>query len=271
MCLSRRHAKWVTAAILCLSKPAVAHSPIKSGGAEQFTAVLGLTVFGLVWLVYLVGARRVAPDAMKAFGFHCTMVISFIALWGPLDHWAETSAAAHMVQHMMFMVVIAPLWVLSRPLPQLASGSGRVLARLWQPMLKLVQHPVYLAYLHGAIIWFWHIPSFYVLALDNAWWHLVEHGCFLVSAGLFWWAVLKSAQSAFGWALFALLFTLMHTGFLGAMLTFAQSPLYGAGRTLQDQQLAGLVMWVLGSIPYLVAAGWVGWRGYWQLQRRNNG
>ncbi|MCL7945529.1 cytochrome c oxidase assembly protein [Marinobacter sp. ATCH36] len=257
--------------LLGLATPVFGHSPISSGGAEQFTALLGMVMFGMVWLTYLLGARRVTPHGLQALGFHSTMVIGFVALWGPLDHWAESSAAAHMVQHMMFMVVIAPLWVLSRPLPQLASGSGRVLAPVWQPMLKLVQHPVYMAYLHGVMVWLWHIPRFYILALENPWWHLVEHGCFLITAGLFWWAVLKSTQRTVGWALFALLFTLMHTGFLGAMLTFAQSPLYGAGRSLQDQQLAGLIMWVLGAIPYLLAAGLVGWRGYWQMQRRWGG
>ncbi|MEX0604474.1 MAG: cytochrome c oxidase assembly protein [Marinobacter sp.] len=271
MCLSGRIRQWLIVVLLCLSTPAGAHSVLSAGRAEQFTALLGLVIFGLVWFVYLVGAWRVVPTWLQALVFNSTMILSFLALWGPLDHWAETSAAAHMVQHMMFMVVIAPLWALSQPLPQLASGSGRVLARVWQPMLKLVQHPVYMAYLHGGMIWFWHIPRFYVLALENPWWHLVEHGCFLISAGLFWWAVLKSAQRTVGWALFALLFTLMHTGFLGAMLTFAQSPLYGAGRSLQDQQLAGLIMWVLGAIPYLLAASWVGWRGYWQMQRRWGG
>ena len=268
MCLSLRNGPWRGVALLGLSEPAFGHSPITSGGAEQLTAVLGLGIFGLVWLAYVTGARRILPHWRQALGFHSTMVVSFLALWGPLDHWAQSSAAAHMVQHMMFMVVIAPLWVLSRPLPQLAAGSGRLLARLWQPMLKLVQHPVYMAYLHGVMIWFWHIPQFYVLALKNPWWHLVEHGCFLATAGLFWWSVLKCPWRTVGWALLALLFTLMHTGFLGAMLTFAQSPLYGAGRSLQDQQLAGLIMWILGAIPYLLGSGWIGWRMYQQLQRR---
>ncbi|MBL1272134.1 MAG: putative membrane protein [Marinobacter maritimus] len=268
MYLNWRCGSWLGLALLGLSTPAFGHSPITSEGAEQLTAMIGLIIFSAVWLAYLIGARRVAPNWSQAFGFHSTMVISFLALWGPLDHWAESSAAAHMVQHMMFMVVIAPLWVLTRPLPQLAAGSGRLLTRLWQPTLKLVQHPVYMAYLHAVMIWFWHIPQFYVLALKNPWWHLIEHGCFLVTAGLFWWSVLKSPQRTVGWALFAVLFTLMHTGFLGAMLTFAQSPLYGAGRSLQDQQLAGLIMWVLGAIPYLLGSGWIGSRMYRQLQHR---
>jgi cytochrome c oxidase assembly factor CtaG len=60
----------------------------------------------------------------------------------------------------------------------------------------------------------------------------------------------------------------MHTGFLGALLTFAREPLYGEARDLQDQQLAGLIMWVVGAIPYLIAAGWCGLRWYRQMVRR---
>lgn len=61
--------------------------------------------------------------------------------------------------------------------------------------------------------------------------------------------LLAGAAKRAPWALLALLFTLMHTGFLGAVLTFAESPLYGEARSLADQQLAGLIMWVVGSVP----------------------
>ena len=73
----------------------------------------------------------------------------------------------------------------------------------------------------------------------------------------------------------AVLITLMHTGFLGALLTFANAPLYATPnsvigaplRTLADQQLAGLLMWVVGGFPYFAAAVWIGYRWYQQLQR----
>jgi putative membrane protein len=106
-----------------------------------------------------------------------------------------------------------------------------------------------------------------MLAVNNPWWHALEHACFLLSAGLFWWAVLRASRTRMPWALLALLLTLMHTGFLGAILTFAQSPIYGEARSLEDQQLAGLIMWVLGGIPYLLASAWLGWRWYMQLMR----
>lgn len=245
---------------------ALAHSPVGSQGQEQWAALLGALLLAGFWLVYLLGSRRAPPQWRHALAFHMGTLLAYLAVLGPLDEWAETSAAAHMTQHMLFIVVIAPLWVLGRPLPQIVAGGGNALVRLWQPMLYLARYPMPMAWLHGAIIWFWHMPDFYILALHNPWWHTLEHACFLVSAGLFWWAVLKSSRRKAPWALLAVLFTLVHTGFLGAILTFAQAPLYGEGRGLQDQQLAGLIMWVVGAIPYLLAAVWIGHCWYRRLR-----
>jgi cytochrome c oxidase assembly factor CtaG len=196
------------------------------------------------------------------------MLLCWFAVLGPLDQWAQNSASAHMSQHMLFMVVIAPLWVLSGPLPQLAAATGRGGALVWGPLLRFTRHPMLAAWLHGLVIWFWHTPRFYLLALEHPWWHVLEHALFLATAGLFWWAVLRQGRGRTHWALFALLLTLMHTGFLGAVLTFARAPLYGSAGSLPDQQLAGLIMWVPGAIPYLLAAAWVGYRGYRQLRRQ---
>ncbi len=222
------------------------------------------------WILYSVGSWRQPPHRVQMLFFHLGSLMCVLALLGPLDKWAATNAAAHMTQHMMLMVVVAPLWVLSGPLPQIAAGGGKFNAAVWEPMLRLTHYPLFLAYLHGAVIWFWHMPFFYTLALENPWWHSVEHACFLGTAVLFWWAVLRSAPRKIAWALLAVLLTLMHTGFLGAVLTFANEPLYGAMRPLADQQLAGLIMWVVGAIPYMMASMWIGYRWYQQLLRRMN-
>jgi putative membrane protein len=164
------------------------------------------------------------------------------------------------VQHMLFMVVIAPLWALSQPLAQFAAITGSWGRLAWQPLLKLSYYPLSLAYLHAGVVWFWHTPHFYVLALEHPWWHLVEHICFMFTAAMLWWAVLQCNERNRSWALLALLFTLMHTGFLGAILTFADSLLYYPTHQLSDQQLAGLLMWVPGALPYILAAAWLGYR-----------
>jgi len=266
--LPKRRWKILPIALLSASPVALAHNPLTSTGESQIAALLSLLALLIFWIIYLYGAWRKRPRARYALCFHLAAALCALAILGPLDDWAKTSSAAHMTQHMMLMVVIAPLWVLSRPLAQIIAGSRRLFAWLWQPMLALTRYPMGTAYIHGIIIWFWHTPYFYMLAVENVWWHAVEHFCFLITAGIFWWAVLKSSSRNTPWAMLALLFTLMHTGFLGALLTFAQAPLYGEARSLGDQQLAGLIMWVVGAAPYLAAAAWVGYGWYKQLQRQ---
>lgn len=252
-----------------------AHNPITSVGEEQIAALLTLFALVVYWLFYLVGVKRKRPSSGQLVLFQLAAGLCAFAVLGPLDDWAKTSSAAHMTQHMLLMVVIAPLWVMSRPLAQIIAGSGRMWAWCWRSpfmlMLGLARRPLVAAYVHGAIVWFWHMPYFYMLAVENVWWHAFEHLCFLLTAGVFWWAVLKGGRRNTPWALLALLFTLMHTGFLGALLTFASAPLYGEARSLGDQQLAGLIMWVLGAVPYFMAAVWMGNAWYKQLQHQLDG
>src|SRR5690625_2164945 len=233
---------WGLATWLLCSSPAWAHNPITSDGPEQAAALLSAALLLLFWGAYTLGAWRRPPGLSRGLLFHSGSLLCALAVLGPLDHWAKESTAAHMTQHMMLMVVVTPLWALSRPLPQMIAGAGR-----WA---------------------IWYTPVFYVVAVENPWWHAFEHVCFVATAGWFWWSIMTGSERRAPWALLALLFTLMHTGFLGALLTFAQNPLYDEARSLGDQQLAGLIMWVLGAIPYLGVSAWMGHRWYRQLQRR---
>lgn len=255
-------------ALLSHSHRILAHNPVTSSGGDRVSGLLSLALLVGFWFIYMAGTWRRPAKGYLALCFHFTVFLCALTLLGPLDDWAKTSTAAHMVQHMLLMVVIAPLWVMSRPLAQIIAGGGAIMAWLWRLMLRATRYPMMTAYAHGAVIWFWHLPYFYMLAVDNTWWHALEHLCFLFTAGLFWWAVLQGSRHNTPWALLALLFTLMHTGFLGAFLTFARAPLYGEARSLADQQLAGLIMWVVGAIPYLCASAWMAHEWYKQLQRR---
>lgn len=251
---------------LAWSPSLLAHSPW-AGSLEQRLAgsVSALLLLGF-WLIYLRGARRVPTPLNRQLGFHLVAVICALTMLGPLDDMAKHSTAAHMTQHMLIIVVIAPLWVLCRPLPQLVAGGLRSLLPWWKPLLRLVQQPMLMAALHGAAIWIWHVPYFYMLAVDSAGWHTFEHACFLVTGGLFWWSVLRSSAAALPNAFLALLFTLMHTGFLGAILSFSGVALYDESRSLADQQLAGLIMWVAGAFPYLAGLCWLSRRWYQRIQ-----
>ncbi len=259
----------ISLAALLLGNVAMAHSPLAI--ATNPAAFLTGLLLGAVWLCYSMGIWRVRPKARNLVAFQAATVITALAIFGPLDEQAETSTAAHMVQHMLMMVVIAPLWVIARPLPQWHALAPGMAAAIFRPLIWCVRYPLLSAAIHGAFIWFWHLPRFYVLALENPWWHAIEHLCFIVSGGIFWWSVLRAQRHGAPRAILALLFTLMHTGFLGALLTFANRSLYGADRVLADQQLAGLLMWVIGGFPYLAAAAWIGWRWFSRVARRTEG
>lgn len=248
------------------SAVALAHNPLAQEASEP-AVIFAALMLALMWLVYCLGSLRLPPARSRWWTFQIATVVAALTLFGPLDEWAETNTAMHMVQHMLMMVVIAPLWVLARPLPQWSAVHARAVKKISSPILHCVRYPMLAASIHGAVIWFWHSPKLYVLAIEQPWWHVFEHFCFLLSAGIFWWSVLRSQQRRAPQALLALLFTLMHTGFLGALLTFARVSLYGEQRPLADQQLAGLLMWVLGGLPYFSAAMWIAWRWFRRILR----
>jgi putative membrane protein len=215
-------------------------------------------LFALAWWAYLRAAPRKPPGPARAALFHAVMLLTGLTLFGPFDTWAATSTAWHMVQHMLLMVVAAPLLVMARPWPQWRRFFGPRPDPLWRSLAQLSRRPFACAVLHGAAIWVWHAPAPYMAAVQNTGWHVLEHACFLFTAVLFWRAVLHAGRNGTPNALLALLITLTHTGMLGALLTFAHAPLYGGeSRSLQDQQIAGLVMWIPGGTVYLLAMAWI--------------
>jgi putative membrane protein len=237
----------------------LAHSG--AGGMAQAPVWFTQVLYLLVWFTYAVGASRRCPASGPRLALHSAMLIAGLALFGPLDEWSEQSAAWHMVQHMLLMVVVAPLLVLARPLPQWRAVWGARADAAWRTLHRLSRRPMACALLHAAAIWFWHAPGPYIAALASPLWHVLEHAWFGLSGWLFWWSVLRPSRTGALPAAGALLFTVMHTGLLGALLAFAHQPLYSeAPRALADQQLAGLVMWVPGGLVYLLALVWAAMR-----------
>ena len=120
---------------------------------------------------------------------------------------------------------------------------------------RLAAHPLIAAYLHAVAIWFWHTPYFYMLAVENPWWHLVEHACFLAAGWVLWWTAARAGGPA-GWgpgalAVFVSLFPLTVLGF---GLLFSRTTWYARHHDLVDQQVGGVVMWAGGGLLALVGA-----------------
>lgn len=239
--------------------PGVAEAHGGSAGAWAAAWGWALPVLGLLaWAAYVAGAARVRPRPRQRWAWHAALGMAGVALLGPLDQAAARSTAAHMVQHMVLIVGVAPLLVIAQPLPQWHAACGPAAVRLARGPLALARAPMAAAGVHAAALWFWHAPGPYTAALRHESWHVLEHASFVSTAWVFWWAVMRCPASRSLAALGALLFTLMHTGLLGALLTFAPRPLYlPESRDLMDQQLAGLLMWVPGALAYLAACALV--------------
>jgi cytochrome c oxidase assembly factor CtaG len=118
---------------------------------------------------------------------------------------------------------------------------------------------------HALALWSWHLPRLYSLALEHEAMHFLEHASFLGTAALLWWSIVhprRSRRAAYGIGIGTLFVTMLQSGVLGALITLSHRVLYplqtataaAHGLTpLEDQQLAGLIMWVPGGLLYLVA------------------
>lgn len=195
------------------------------------------------------------------------------AVVSPLHQAGERSFAAHMLEHELLMLAAAPLLVLSEPLavmlwafPKTARKAlgGAALAPVVAAPWRLLTDQVVATLLQAAALWLWHVPALFDRALADPAWHIAQHLSFLVSALLFWSAMLHGPRRSYGVAALCLFATSVVSGALGALMAFAQSPWYPGyaqlgmaplGLTaLEDQQLAGLLMWAPGGLVHIGAA-----------------
>ena len=218
-------------------------------------------------------ARGRAIRVWQASAFAAGWVILAIAMISPLHELGGVLFSAHMTQHELLMVVAAPLLVLGRPLVQTlwalpmawrrrvgAWARRRSVSNVWQNLSA----PAAAWLIHAAAVWTWHLPGPYQMALDSELMHSAQHISFLGTALLFWWPVFDGQRRmTYGASVLYLFTTALHTGALGALLTFASTPWYAAydrgaapwGLTaLEDQQIAGLIMWIPAGVAYLLAA-----------------
>jgi cytochrome c oxidase assembly factor CtaG len=243
-------------------------------GVPEPGAVVAVLVAG--WL-YWHGARRLWAVAGQGHVVHVWQVVCFggglltvlLALESPLDDLSAALFAAHMVQHMLLILVAGPLLVLGAPLvPSLWAVPLVARRRLGAMFVRLsaLGRPMVAFGLHSLALWAWHIPALYEAALRNRGLHVLEHLSFLATAILFWWAVLHAGRVGYGGRVFYVFGLALETAILGAALTFAQAPWYAAYMdsapawglsAFEDQQLAGLIMWVPGGLVYLSAALWL--------------
>ncbi len=231
----------------------------------------------LTAVLYTAGARRqriATPGQSVCFWLGWVGLI--VALVSPLHPLGEALFSAHMVQHEILMLISAPLLVLSRPLVTFLWGmpfewrrnvgrwsKQKQVQRVW----TFLTEPLTAWLIHFAAIWAWHVPFLFDLTLKSDLVHTAQHLSFFLSALLFWWALFYAhGRRAYGAGVFYVFTTAVHTGILGALLTFAPHVWYSPYQTttqawgltpLEDQQIGGLIMWVPASLVYLAAGLWL--------------
>lgn len=247
----------------------------------EWTWNLWITVpLAFTLLVFALGVLQLSPRVRRGARALERRILLFCAGWvvlagalvSPLHQLGERSFAAHMLEHELLMLLAAPLLVLSEPLvvmlwalpPGWRVGLGRIalsspVANVWQAW----ESPLVATFLQAAALWLWHAPALFDRALASNGWHIVQHLCFVITGLIFWHAMLSPATSR-PVAVLCLFSTSMVAGALGALMAFAVSPWYARYAALgmapfdltptQDQQLAGLLMWVPGGLVHIGAA-----------------
>jgi putative membrane protein len=218
------------------------------------SVIIGLVLLG--GLFAFLGGFKAARRQVASF---CgALVVLFLALNGPLHNLSDSYLfSAHMAQHLLLTLLFPPLllygtpsWVLRRLLQR-----GPVMA-----IARFVSRPLIAAVLFTVPIVFWHVPALYESALRNHNLHILQHLVFLATAVFMWWPVLSPVPELprlpYPGQMLYLFLLGIPMSVTGALITLSDHVLYpfyaAAPRVwelgpLEDQQIGGLLMWVLGS------------------------
>lgn len=272
--------------ILFAAMPAYGHGGAHEAdpGAPGWTLDAEITVpLLIIAVLYAMGAYRLRNRSRLGRGERARGVGLFALGWltlaasivSPLHEGGERSFTLHMIEHELIMLAAAWLLAASRPLPVLLwafpqparlalgrLGTRREISAAW----RFLTDPVVATGIQAAVMIGWHMPALFNRALGHEAWHVAQHVSFLTSAVLFWWAMAngRDGRHNHGVAAICLFATSLIGGLLGALMSFSTSPWYSGyaamgmtplGMTpIEDQHLAGLLMWIPGGLVHAGAA-----------------
>lgn len=228
------------------------------------------------WFYLRRGCRNVIP-LWRAAAFLCGLFSVWIAVGSPLAALDEELLSAHMVQHLLLMIVAPSLILLGAPPLVFLHGLPQIFTRgvlgpfLRSPLVKrlgsIVTEPVFSWLAATTVLMGWHFPAFYALGLESRWWHEIEHASFFTAGLLFWWPVIPpwpTVARGPRWSIVLYLFlATLPCDALSAFLAFYDRVIYTSYLTaprhfsispLQDQECAGALMWVSVTFAYLIPA-----------------
>jgi putative membrane protein len=218
-----------------------------------------------------------AIPAWRACSFVLGLFLIWIALGSLLSALDEELLTVHMVQHLLLMTFAPPLILLGAPVMPLLHGLPQQIVQAvvgplfrWPPLQwigRVITRPVFCWLAAAAALVGWHIPVAFTLGLQSESWHIVEHTCFLGAGLLFWWPVVQPWPSAAIWPRWSIILYLflatLPCDILSGFLVFSDRIAYAnyssrlrqfSISVLEDQQVAGALMWTCVTIVYLIAA-----------------
>lgn len=230
---------------------------------------------GLVALWTRAGIGRGVPR-WRAAAFAAGLWAIVVALMSPVAYVSESLLSVHMVQHLILLLIAMPLVVMGAPLLVMLWGLPvrwrKAVARRWvsarsfRSAWDALSQPLVVWALYAIALWMWHLPTLYEAALNNSYVHDVQHAAFMATAGLLWWVILSPMGRVRlnpGAGVLYLFTTSLHATALGVFITLSPVAWYGHYAetvaqwnlsVLEDQQMAGAIMWMPACLVYIGAA-----------------
>jgi cytochrome c oxidase assembly factor CtaG len=259
-------------------------SPVVQAVFDEWSPPVFLTamviVTGVIYVRGWIAIRRTRPlqfTVVRLLAFLAGLSVLWLAIGSPMDEFADQLVSAHMVEHLLLMSFVPPLLLLGYPQVPLLRGLPRwVILQIISPLLRIkLLAPLGRFLVTPVVAWLmmnlfflgWHVPSAYDFALEHEGWHDFEHICFLTSSILFWWPIIRPWPTSIRYPWWQMLPYLVGADVvntaLSAFLAFCGRPVYSyytehpnefGISPMPDQVTGAVIMWVLGSLVFLVPA-----------------
>ena len=281
--------------LVAFASPALAHGPVPAepptitailfGWTFEPAVILPLAVAAGAWLRLVGRIDRLHPanpvPRRRTAAFLGGLLVVAVALLSGIDAYDTTLFSIHMVQHLLLTLVAAPLIALGAPITTLLRAATPEIRRtlilpvLHSRLMRVLSFPVVSWLLFAGVMWGTHFSPLFDASLENPLIHDLEHGLYLAAGLLFWWPAVGLDPSPWRMphpvrAMYVFLQMPQNT-FLAVTIMNSTAVLYPHYATLvrpwgpsvlQDQQLAGGLMWITGDILFLtglaaIIAGWM--------------